>query len=261
MRKRHDDPAGGLTPTMSPLAVATIAFACICGAGLLGLAMSLRDEYLAEHSRETVRFTQGIIASISALVLGLLIAGATDHYRSQGEQLRRMATEIVVLDRALAHYGPQAAAARAELRQSVRQALTEIWDHGAASGPHAPSRVLLAEITALEPADASARFIQAQALSQIVELARSRARLAHGEQAGAIQPPVVVMLVLWFAALFLANGLFGKPNALSVGATVVGSGAVAGALLLVLEFDRPFRGILRVSDEPLRLALAAIGGT
>ncbi len=35
--------------------------------------------------------------------------------------------------------------------------------------------------------------------------------------------------------------------------------SVSGALFLVLELDTPFEGIVRVSDAPLRDAIARIG--
>lgn len=83
---------------MTPLSIAILTFACIAGGGLFGLLLHPGDSRHAEPVRDMVRFTQGIVASIAALVLGLLVAGATDHYRSQGEQVRRLPAEVIVLE-------------------------------------------------------------------------------------------------------------------------------------------------------------------
>lgn len=243
---------------MTPLVVALLAFVCICGAGLLGLAIHPAEEYLADQPRETVRFTQGIVASLAALVLSLLIAGATGHFRAQGEQLRAMSAEAMVLHSVLEQYGPEAAGAQAALRRSVEHSIVEIWATPLARARPSNGRGLFSEIAGLEPASPSQVFLKTKALEQLVAMSRARAALATAEQSGAIQTPIVVMLVLWFVALFLTAGLLGHPNGMAIGATVLGSAAVSGALLLVLELDQPFHGVLALSDAPLREVLAVL---
>lgn len=246
---------------MTPLSTAVLAFLCIAGAGLIGLALRPNETHKAEPVRDMVRFTQSIVASISALVLGLLVAGATDHYRGQGEQVRRLAAEVVVLDRALAQFGPEAAEARRVLHRSVEHTIDEIWATDARRLTMPPGPNVLDTIVLLEAATPGQAFLKMRAQEQIVTLARARATLATAEHGGAIKLQVVVMLVLWFVFLFLLTGLYGQPDALAIGAMVLGSAAVASALLLVLELDRPFQGIMAVSDAPMRDALTTLAGT
>jgi hypothetical protein len=245
---------------MMPASLAGLAFVCIAGAGLLGLALRPHEAHRAESLRETVRFTQGIVASIAALVLGLLVAGATDHYRGQGEQVRRMAAEVIVLDRALTQFGPEAAEARRALRHAVEHTIEEIWATDAKRLTLPPGPNLVDAVAQLETTTPRETFLKEQALDQIVTLSRARATLATAEHAGAIQLPVVVMLVLWFVFLFFLSSLFGQPDRLAIGAMVLASAAVASALLLVLELDRPFQGIMAVSALPMREALAGLAG-
>jgi len=243
---------------MTALSIAILAFACMAGAGLLGLALRTDEVHKAEPVREMVRFTQGIVASISALVLGLLVAGATDHYRGQGEQVRLLAAEVIVLDRALLQFGPEAAEARRALRGAVEHTIEEIWATDARRLTMPPGPNLLDAIARLEATTPGQTFLKDQSLEQVVTLSRARASLATAEHGGAIQMPVVVMLVLWFVFLFLLSSLYGQPDRLAIGAMVLGSAAVASALLLVLEFDRPFHGIMAVSSAPMREALATL---
>jgi hypothetical protein len=245
---------------MTPLSIAVLAFAFITGAGFLGLALRPHETHKAEPVRDMVRFTQGIVASISALVLGLLVAGATDHYRSQGEQVRRMAAEVIVLDRALAQFGPEAAEVRRVLHRSVEHTIDEIWAGEARRLTMPPGPNVLDMLMQLEAATPGQAFLQGQAQGQLVTLTRTRATLATAEHGGAIQVHMVVMLVLWFVFLFLLAGLYGQPDTLAIGAMVLGSAAVASALLLVLELDRPFHGMIAVSAAPMREALAMVVG-
>ncbi|MBP0463916.1 hypothetical protein J5Y09_08340 [Roseomonas sp. PWR1] len=245
---------------MTPLSIAVLAFVFITGAGFLGLALRPHETQKAEPVRDMVRFTQGIVASISALVLGLLVAGATDHYRSQSEQVRRMAAEVIVLDRALAQFGPEAAEVRRVLHGSIEHSINEIWAGEARRMTMPPGPNMLDMVMRLEAATPGQAFLQGQAQGQVVTLARTRATLATAEHGGAIQVQVVVMLVLWFVFLFLLAGLYGQPDRLAIGAMVLGSAAVASALLLVLELDRPFHGMMAVSDAPMREALATVAG-
>ena len=41
---------------------------------------------------------------------------------------------------------------------------------------------------------------------------------------------------------------------------VLGSAAVSSAVLLVIELDRPFHGVMAVSSVPMREALATLAG-
>jgi hypothetical protein len=243
---------------MTPMPLAILAFVCIAGAGLVGLALRPGEAHKAEPVREMVRFTQGIVASISALVLGLLVAGATDHYRGQGEQVRRLAAEVIVLDRALTQFGPEAAEARRVLHRAFEHTIEEIWATDARRLTMPPGPNLLDAIVRLDATTPGQTFLQQQAQEQVVTLSRARATLATAEQGGAIQMPVVVMLVLWFVFLFLLTGLYGQPDTLAIGAMVLGSAAVSSAVLLVIELDRPFHGIMAVSSLPMREALATL---
>jgi hypothetical protein len=71
--------------------------------------------------------------------------------------------------------------------------------------------------------------------------------------------PFLAVLVFWLSMLFLGFGLMARPNVTVAAAMLIGGASVSGALFLVLELDRPYDGLMRLSDEPLRAAPAAIG--
>jgi hypothetical protein len=244
---------------MSAVAVAAITFACTFAAGLLGLMLRLREEHLSDRSRDAVRLVQALVASIAALVLGLLIAGASDHYRTQAGALSALASKLVVLDGLLVEYGPETRTARVDLRAMTERMVAVTWGPRGAQVASSPTGARVFEdIARLTPDTPRQQFLHSHALQMVAGLAEARALLAAREDASSIQPPLLIVLIGWFVLLFLATGLFARPNATVLVALLAGSAAVAGALFLVIEMDHPFEGIMIISDQSLRNALPPI---
>lgn len=86
-------------------------------------------------------------------------------------------------------------------------------------------------------------------------------RLLMAEQAeDALPKPFLAVLIFWIGALFLGFGLFTRWNGTVIAALLLGAISFSGAIFLIIELSMPFEGIMRLSDAPLRHALAQIGG-
>jgi hypothetical protein len=68
--------------------------------------------------------------------------------------------------------------------------------------------------------------------------------------------PFLVVLTFWLIIIFASFGLFAPRNATVLTSLFVCALSVAAAVFLVLEMDEPFDGVLTVSSEPMRYALA-----
>ena len=92
---------------MNYIAIRLIVFVCVFGAALLGLFLRaiLPQQHLSPDSKDTVRLGMGLIATMAALVLGLLVSSAKNFYDTQSSELTEMSAKTVLLDRVLAHYG------------------------------------------------------------------------------------------------------------------------------------------------------------
>src|SRR6266850_3077655 len=114
---------------MSPLAVSMIVFACVLGGGLLGMVIrkALPDDHLSADTKDIVKLVVGLIGTMAALVLGLLIASAKSSYDVRSGEVTQMSANVVLLDRVMAHYGPETKDARESLRGSVASAIDRIW--------------------------------------------------------------------------------------------------------------------------------------
>src|SRR5271169_1342637 len=114
---------------MSPYTQGAIVFACVYGAALLAMRLraTLPPPHLSDQTKETVKLAMGLVATMAALVLGLLVASTKGAYDAQKNAVIQIAGKAVVLDRVLAVYGPDAAEARTSLRRALEGAITHIW--------------------------------------------------------------------------------------------------------------------------------------
>ena len=250
---------------MSPMAIGWIVFALVFGSALLAMFVHslLPAEHLSSDSKDVVKLGIALVATMSALVLSLLVASAKSAFDTRSNQLTQASADIVLLDRALARYGPETNEARSALQRSVAATIERFWPTqgkgSIAVDPRTnPVEALYDQIEALTPQNDAQRSMQGQALTLAADMARTRLLLF--EHLGASIPaPFLVVLVFWLCIIFASFGLFAPRNATVVAALCVSALSVAGAIFLILELDRSFEGLLQVSDEPLRAALAQLG--
>src|ERR1700751_2166605 len=111
---------------MNAIALSCITFVCISGGALLG--MFLPGHHLSTDDKDVVRLGTGLIGTIAALVLGLLIASANNTYETQSSQVKQLIANIILLDRTLAQYGPETDSIRKLLREAVPVLADRIWN-------------------------------------------------------------------------------------------------------------------------------------
>jgi hypothetical protein len=70
--------------------------------------------------------------------------------------------------------------------------------------------------------------------------------------------PFLVVLIFWLTIIFMSFALFARPNPVIIGALLIFAVSATGAIYLILELSQPFTGLLQISSEPLRHALAPL---
>lgn len=196
---------------MGPMTIAAIVFGAIVLGALLGVLLRVRlpNHHMGDSSKDVVRLVTGLIATMSALVLGLLIASAKSSYDTQSGELVHLSADIIQLDRILSHYGPESLPARARFRDTVERSIDHIWPRGddrsanlRLPGDKNEPADFYTLISNLQPQTSAQRFAQARALEIGAEL--SRTRVLMYEQAGSsIAWPFLVVLVFWLVILSL----------------------------------------------------------
>jgi hypothetical protein len=244
---------------MSPVLTSLTVFACVFGSGLLGMAVrgALPEHHSSGESKELIRAIMALIGTMSALVLGLLVASAKSTYDGQRDELTRSVANVVLLDRVLAQYGPESAPVRQELRSAVSAAADRMFQPPS-KRPAAFLGSLYQAVSSLPASSETQRALKATATSLLLELGRSR-WLLFARNASTVSVPLLVAVVFWLSISFLSFGLFAKQNLTVVAALFLGALSVGGAIFLIVEMDSPFEGLLRLSDAPIRAALEQLG--
>src|SRR5215472_1413485 len=250
---------------MTPIIIAALVFGVLSLASLLGFVLRrwLPEQHVGDGTKDVVRLVMGLVATMSALVLGLLIASAKSTYDTQRGALVQLSTEIVQLDRLLAVYGPETLPARARFHAVVERAVDRIWPSDQAPAATLPGNAnlpvdLYTLISNLDAQTDGQRFAKAHALQIAADLSRTRV-LMYAESGSSIPLPFLLVLVFWLVILFVSFGLFAPANPTVMAVLLVGSLSVSGAIFLILELDHPFEGVMHLSSVPLRGALAQIG--
>jgi len=250
---------------MSPTYIALLSLVSVLGGAALGMFVRsvLPQDHLSADTKDAVKLAMALVATMTALVLGLLIASAKGSYDAQRNQLIQMAAKFAFLDRVLANCGPDAPQARAQLRMSVEQMIARIWpDNKSRQAELAPitsaGQAMYEAIQKLSPQTDAQRAAKSQALQITVELGQMYWLLF--EQAGtAISKPLLIVVVFWLAVLFLSFGLFTPRNGTAITALMASAVSVCAAIFLLLELDQPFGGLIEISSEPMRHALEHFG--
>jgi hypothetical protein len=250
---------------MSSIAISSIVFACVFGGALLGMISraALPREHLSAESQYLINLGMGLVGTMAALVLGLLIASAKASYDTQNTELTEMSAKIAFLDRVLAYYGPETKEARDLLRRSVARILDQMSSGGRTSPSHeeptsVDAEVVYEKIQELSPKDDAHRMLQGQALSVAEGVGQTR-WLMYEQGVNSVTMPLLVVLIFWLTTIFISFGLFAPPNATVVTSLFISALSVSGAILMILELYTPYAGLIRISSAPLRAALAHLG--
>jgi len=248
------------------IAFSLIVVAFVMGGALLGgyFRSRLPRHHLEGDTRDIVKTGIGLLATLSALVLGLVIASAKNSFDTKTDEVQTAAVKLMHLDRSLRQLGTAGDAVRQDLLQLARTRVTKVFRYhdpaqvALASFDEAPNlETLQATLRAMQPQDETQRRAIAKALQAADELEQVRVLvLAH--PGSAIITPLLVVLVFWFTVIAAGLGLFAPRNRTTLAFSIVGAVSIASAIFLILEMDQAFGGVIQVSDAPIRAALAAL---
>lgn len=247
---------------MSTTLTGLVVFGCLIAAVLLGTAIRrpLPEHHVTADSRDTIKLAIGLIATMSALVLGLLVSSAKGSYDTERSEVIQMAAKVAFLDRVLANYGPEAAEARTRFHSAAKEAVEQMWPEQAHLPAHlAPDmqagNAVYAAVETLTPHDDMQRKLKDQATSLATDLGQLRSLLV-AQSSPSISKPMLIILVSWLAIIFLGFTVLAPRNPTAIAALMISALAVSGAIFLILELDQPFSGTIRISSEPMRNAMS-----
>jgi len=252
---------------LSPTATGAIVFAFTMAGMLLGMWLRNRlpPHHLDNDTQSSVKEVNGLIATMTALVLGLVTASAQDSFSKVGAAVEHTAADVVALDRLLARYGSETMEIRNTLRRAVEERVKTIWD----SEPGAQAASLATDpaqeferigtmISNLEARSGNQQWLKSRALESTESLLAARWGIYSGKET-MIPNAFLIIITFWLTAAFAGYTLFAPRNGTMTGILVVSAFSVACAIFLILELGNPFEGRIAVSGESIKFALAHLG--
>jgi hypothetical protein len=251
----------------SSQALFLVSAGCIFGGAVLGLILSnlLPQRHLRDNSKDTVKVVTGMIATLAALVLGLLVSSAKSSFDGVDTAVTQSGAKIILLDRALANYGPETKDAREQLRNTIVAGIEMFWPReknegsGLAGFEQANAmEILQAKIRGLTPAT----DIQRQTLSQAEQITRDMLEtrwLLIAQSQRTIPMTFLVVLLFWLTMLHISFGLLAPRNATVITVLFISALSVSAAIFIIMEMNNPLQGMFKVSSAPLHKALEHLG--
>ncbi len=248
---------------MSSMTIGLLSASCIFSGSLLGLALqkALPHHHLSKESHEIVKLGAGMVATLTALVLGLLVSSAKTSFDAMNSGIVQGGAKVILLDRILAQYGPETKSLREQLRRGVAATIENLWPRQRTGVENLTAferangmEIIQGELRALLPKDDAQRQLLVQARQTASELLNTRWLLIEEAQ-NQLPVPFLVILLFWLTMLFVTFGLFSPRNATVVVVLFVCALSASAAIFLVLEMNQPLAGIIRVSAAPFLKAL------
>lgn len=252
---------------MQSSTIGILAFVSIFGCAIIGMWLRSRlpEHHLRDRSLDSIKVAAGTVATMSALVLGLLVGSAKSSFDATSTAITQAATKCILLDRTLARYGPETAESREHLRQSMQLGIEIFWPTEPASVnamrvfEHQSGMEAIAQgLESLQPSTDMQRHLVTQALQLSNDLAQSRWLLIESSQ-NDLPWPLMAALILWMSAFFLSIGLVAPFNRTVLLSLLVATASVAAAIYLISEMNQSLTGAIHVSGAPMRKALELMG--
>jgi hypothetical protein len=240
--------------------ISFVALAIGIAAGML-LRKRIPADHLGAGPKEVIRLGAGFLATLSAVLISLMIASAKTSYDTQAAHFRTLAAYLVETDQLLAQYGPETTQFRILMRQAVPAAVDRIWrEKRSAVQDSAFTSASLAEqinsaIASLTPANDAQRLLKHRVEEASVEIANVRLLMfADGDTA--ILTPFLLILIFWLAVVFASYAVFVEPSRVVIAALLVFALSISSALFLAADLSQPFVGLTQIPKEQLRDILA-----
>ena len=251
---------------ISPAVESLLVLGAILVAGTIGMWANrvLPEHHLSDGTRTHFAAAVSVVATLTALVLGLAISNANTTRLSMMQDLTLLSSNIIRAGDLVRLYGPEAEDAHATLARYAAVTLEDLFPQTAGRAPSLLNPAtnnlldhLQGQLITLHPQDDLQRWRQSQVLEVTNQIVTERSAIA--EQAHATVPqPVVLIVTFWLSILFGTYGLFTPRHVTAVAALVLSATAVAAAIFLILEARTPFNGMVRVPSGSLSEAAGLV---
>jgi hypothetical protein len=249
---------------MSSLHVSLIVFLIIFAGAIFGILLRrvLPREHFKPETEAVIKLVTGFVVTMTGIILGMLVSSSKASYDAQKLLVSQISSEVILLDRAMAEYGPETNDIRIQLRETTIAAINRVWPASgttpAALLPEDGMDKLEDRMKDLTPRNSSQSYAREHSIAILTNLRQSSWILFMQADTNKLSMPLLVILVSWIVAIFISFGLYAPPNPTVIVTILIGALAVSAAILIIMEMYSPFSGIMRISSEPVSEAISRL---
>lgn len=245
-----------------PIVIAVVTWALAFAAGMLGMSIGQRlpEKHRTEQSGIAIWNAMGIVSTLTAIALGLLISVANGSFREKQDQLMSTSSDLIRMDHLLRMYGPEADGARQLFKDYATSMMQDVFSSkgGLADveNEQTLNMAVKAEfaIASFRPSNETQRWLQPHMLDVANKVIEEHFELVK-QRLDALPGALTTLLLIWLALLFVSYGLYTPRHLTSVIIFMLSTGAASGAVFLILELETPHRGVVYLSPAPLQHAV------
>ena len=248
---------------MQSIYVSSLIFLIVFGGAALGMFLRrlLPEEHFSQDARVVISLSSGVV-TMTGLVLGMLVSSAKSSYDAQRVRVEQVSSKIILLNRTLVEYGPEADQIRSQIGGLVEATLHRVWPREAFKPvqlqPTDYINKIEQQLRFLAPTNDHQAAVKIKAIGLLDDLRQATWLVFIESESNSLPTPMLIVLVSWLVAIFVSFGLVAPPNPTVIVTLLVSAFAVSSAILIILEMYTPFSGILRISSAPIRDALSQI---
>ena len=223
----------------------------------------LPEEHFVPASEAVIKLVTGFVMTMTGIILGMLVSSAKASYDGQKLLVAQMSSDVILLDRALAVYGSETDIIRIQIRDALEAAADRVWPSTASTQvklhPEDTIYRVEAQLNALEPKTSNQAYAKTHSMALLNDLQQSNWLLFVQSDTNKLSMPLLVILISWIVAIFISFGLYAPPNPTVIATILIGALAVSAAILIIIEMYSPFGGMMKISSDPIRQAIAQLG--
>ena len=241
-------------PTTS-LIFSVVFFAAALVSALAGLAICayMAERVRLEYARDMIGGVTGLVVTLVALVLGLLIWTAFGVFSTQKAELQGIAANALEFNQETREYGPEAAHARALMRTDLDYAHRQLWGDDQTKAAAIAASIcnmdsLSVVLDHMEPTTDAQKSLLADAKHNYEAIWQSRILMSL-QGVDAVSWAVLYVVSAWTCIAFFLTGLNSNSSRATIAVAALGSFCVASAMFLILELSQPYTSSMRVSSD------------
>jgi hypothetical protein len=251
---------------VSSLLIAFIILVCMLSGVLLGMRLRcvLPEHHTQGDSKDIMITAAGTMATLVALIIGLLLSSAKDSFDSTAARFTDGGAKVITLDYILSSYGAETQTVRANLRAAMASNIASIWPADSSQPVDLTvldNATMMAEIynkiLELSPQNGSQKYLKTEALRLSAEVMQSRWMFIEQSQ-NKLPPAFLVVLGFWLTFLSVQFGLLAPRNPTTLSALFVCALSISSAIFFILELNQPLEGIIKVPSAAMHKAFSLI---